>query len=141
MADNELDFRHWSFDAKTKKRVERSFKCDVVKTEDGHRLKIPKRQFFIQLVKFTPGKGPKDYTEFYNEIDEKLRRHGKKTRHELDIHEIATFVTFGQYDMVVLCDAPNMLTYSKFLASYINPGNSSSFGSTNTLISACSATH
>jgi uncharacterized protein with GYD domain len=138
---NELDFRHWSYDPRTKKRTERIFKSRLVRTEDGREVKVPDRQFFIQLVRFTPGKGPKDYTEFYKEIDEKLARGGKKTRHELDIHEIATFATFGRYDMIVLCDAPNMATYNKFLASYINPGSGKSFGTTETQIVACAIIH
>ena len=124
----ELDIRHWHFDKKDGKKKDRGpFKCKVLK--EG--VLLPERQFFVQLVKFAPGKGPKDFFDFYTALDKKLKAMYGKTRCEqMDIHEIVSFLTWGQYDMVVLWDAPDMTTANEFLAAWVDPGD---YGSSTTL--------
>jgi uncharacterized protein with GYD domain len=127
--DGELDIRHWSFDKKEGKKKDRGpFKYRTLK--EG--LLLPERQFFVQLVKFAPGKGPKDFFEFHIHLDEKLKRMYKgKTRCEgMKIHEIVSFVTWGLYDMVVLWDAPSMATANEFLAAWVDSGD---YGTSTTL--------
>lgn len=102
-------------------------------------LVIPKEQFFLQFVRFAAGKGPKDYIEFYREIDKVLKQKGdRKTRHEMGIHEIASFITLGRYDMVVLWEAPDMATFNKFMAAWPNPNG---FGSSETSASTTLLRH
>ncbi len=122
--DFELDMRH----------KDRKFRCRTVKKVDKplYRLVIPERQFFVQLISFAPGKGPKDYVEFHEKLNER--------RHSMDIHEIATFLTWGPYDMVVIWDAPNLETYNEFLAEWVNP-SSGSPGTGPTLVGASSLAH
>jgi hypothetical protein len=111
---------------------ERKFKCRTVKKGENYSLMIPERQLFVQLVRFAPGKGPKDYVEFHENFN--------TPRHKKDIHEIATFLTWGTYDMVVIWDAPNLETYNEFLASWINP--STGFpGTSDTLVGAIALRH
>lgn len=119
--DSELDMRH----------KERRFKCRTVKKEAKYSLMIPERQFLVQLIRFAPGKGPNDYVEFHESFNK--RRHEK-----YDIHEIATFLTWGNYDMVVIWDAPDLETYNEFLASWINSGFP---GTTDTLVTALAKKH
>jgi hypothetical protein len=100
----------------------RTFKSKIVSHKPGLRLMLPERQFFIQLIKFAPGKGPKDYFDFYIKLDKKLQQmYGGNRCDGMDIHEIVSFVTWGNYDMVVLWDAPDMRTANKFLAAWVDP--------------------
>lgn len=138
---DELDIRHLSFDRKEGKKKERSFKCKVVAKGDKHKILIPERQLFVQLVRFASGKGPKDYAEFYSQVDQNLKNQKKSTRHDMDIHEIMSLITWGRYDMIVILDAPNAKTYNEFLASYINPGTSTYFGTTETHVVASAMGH
>ena len=110
-----LPFTHTSTHGK--KRLTRKFRGELLKKNNDYSLILPDRQFFVQLVKFAPGKGPKDWVAFHKGMN----RH----RHSMDIHEIATFLTWGRYDMVVIWDAPDLETYNKFLASWVNPGGTS----------------
>lgn len=137
----ELGIKHLSYDRERKEKKERIFKGRVIKEGDRHKLIIPERQFFIQLVRFAPGKGPKDYADFYKELDDRLKGEKKPTRHDMDIHEIMSIITWGRYDMAVVLDAPDAKTYNEFLASYINPGTSVYFGSTETLVGASAMWH
>jgi hypothetical protein len=91
----------------------RTFEGQVLKRHSDYSLVHPDRQFIIQLVRFTPGKGPKDWVAFH--------KNKNALRHKMDIHEIATFLTWGKYDMIVLWDAKDLKTYNEFLASWINP--------------------
>ena len=103
----DLPFIHLS------RKGRRRFKGEVLKRGAGYSLILPDRQFFVQLVKFAPGKGPKDWVAFHNRMNAR--------RHQMDIHEIATFLTWGRYDMVVIWDAKDLETYNRFLASWVNP--------------------
>ena len=121
--DAELDMRH----------KERRFRCRTVKRGENYSLMIPERQFFVQLIRFAPGKGPNDYLEFHKNFN--------KQRHEtFDIHEIVTFLTWGDYDMAVLWDAPNIEAYNEFLATWINPNNGFP-GTSDTLVVALAKRH
>lgn len=113
---------------------ERSFKCKPVQTYGGIALLKPDRQLLVQLVKFAPGKGPQDYVKYYEELDRRLRRRYKKTRHQMDYHEIASFATYGRYDMVVLWDAKDLDTVNRVLAESINPAITKICGTFETLI-------
>ena len=129
-----LPFKHLT------RRKERSFKCDVLQRSGRTYLYKPERQFLVQLVKFAPGKGLQDYVKFYDEIDRRLRKKYRMTRHQMDMHEIVTFVTYGEYDMVVLWDAKDLDTVNKVLAEAINPAiNPNGFGSSQTQIVAMCA--
>jgi len=110
----------------------RKFKGQVLKQTRDYSLVLPDRQFFVQLVKFAAGKGPSDWVAFHKNMNR--RRHG------MDIHEIATFLTWGRCDMVVLWDAPNIERYNEFLASWINPNGNSPMTS-NTLVVASALRH
>lgn len=107
-----------------------TFESQVLKKTDNYALLSPAQQFFVQFVKFAPGKGPDDYVLAYRSVDDKLKKLYGKTRCEMGIHEIITFVTYGRYDLVVLFYAPSIKVYNKFLAVFLNPGND--FGTTET---------
>ena len=107
-----LPFTHLPGEGKPRK-----FKGQVLKQARDYNLVLPERQFFVQLATFAPGKGVSDWIAFHKTMN--------RRRHAMDIHEIATFLTWGRYDMVVIWDAPDIETYNKFLASWINPGGSS----------------
>jgi uncharacterized protein with GYD domain len=94
---------------------QRGFEGQILKQDEElkYSLVLPDRQLFVQLAKFTPGKGPKDWVAFHKSMNER--------RHAMGIHEIATFLTWGRYDMVVIWDAPDVKTYNEFLASWLNP--------------------
>ena len=124
-AGTPLPIKHVTHD-----KQERTFYGRVVKKTDDYSLILPKHQFFVQSVKFAPGKGPGDYVRAYKALDDQLKKMYGKTRCEMGIHEIVTFVTYGRHDLVVLWDAPNIETYHKFLAASLNPGND--FGTTET---------
>lgn len=111
---------------------QRKFKGQVLKQARDFNLVLPDRQFFVQLVKFAAGKGPSDWVAFHKNMN--------RRRREMDIHEIATFLTWGRYDMVVIWDAPDVETYNKFLASWINPGGDSPMTS-DTHVVASALTH
>ena len=137
--DQEMDIRHWKYDKKEGKKKDRIFKGKIVSDKEGLRLMLPERQFFIQLIKFAPGKGPKDYFDFYIKLDKILQQmYGFDRCDGMDIHEIASFVTWGRYDMVVLWDAPDMRTANKFLAAWVDPNG---FGGSDTLPVAAEAFH
>jgi len=104
-----LPFTHLSKAVKTP----REFEGDVLKRTEDYTLIHPDRQFIIELVKFAPGMGPQDWVDFHKDIND--------MRHKMDIHEIATFLTWGEHDMVVLWDAKDLRTYNEFLAKTINP--------------------
>jgi uncharacterized protein with GYD domain len=67
---------------------------------------------FITLVKLDPGKGAVNFMKAIDDVDSKLPG---GTRHSRGIHEDMTFVTLGQYDMVVVWRAPDLSTMSKYL--------------------------
>jgi hypothetical protein len=142
--DREMDIAHLRFDKGEGKRKERKFNSKTIVKESGLTLSLPERQFFVQLIKFAPGKGPKDYYDFYIRLEEKLRGlygAGKPdwTRcADMDVHEIVSFVTWGSYDMAVIWDAPNMETANKFLAAWVDPN---SFGSSDTLVVGLQSSH
>ena len=92
----------------------RQFEGDVAKRTPDYMLIQPDRQFIIEFVKFAPGKGPQDWVDFHKATNVTRCK-------EKNIHEIATFLTWGEYDMVVLWDAPDMKTYNEYLASTVNP--------------------
>jgi len=120
--DKELDIRHFKYHKKLRRKRDRRFRCRVLKRMRGLTLMLPERQFFVQLIKFAPGKGPMDYNAFYAQVDKRLRQmYGGNRCDGLDIHEIASFLTWGSYDMVVLWDAPDMATANKFLAAWVDP--------------------
>jgi uncharacterized protein with GYD domain len=122
-----------------KDKTERDFKGAVVKDTPDYKLIKPHRVLFVQLVKFAPGKGPKDYVDAYKDIDAELKRKYGKTRCDMDCHEIATFLTFGRHDMVVLWDAPDLETYQRVFAASVNPGTG--FGNTETMTVSAAMKH
>lgn len=83
------------------------------------------RQVFVMLVKFAPGKGPRDLVDFFDYVDTKLKADPKikMTRCEMDVHERLTYITWGRYDMVIVWDAPDMARATEFLSAWVNPGN------------------
>lgn len=131
-----LPFKHVRKD-----KTERSFEGTVVRDSKEHRYKLvkPERVLFLQVVKFAPGNGPKDYIKAYKDIDDELKTNYGKTRCEMDCHEIASFVTLGRHDMIVLWDAPNLETYQRVLAASVNPGTG--YGSTETHVVAMAMMH
>ncbi len=120
-----LTFKHVKRD-----KTERPFTGKVVKTGPGYELVKPDRAFFIQAVRFAPGHGPKDYVESYKHLDEQLKKKYGKSRCQMDVHEIATFITLGRYDMIVLWDAPDADTFHRVVAEQLNPNG---HGSSETL--------
>lgn len=130
-----LPFKHIKKD-----KTEREFTGKVVKGTADYKLVKPDRQFFVELIKFAPGKGPKDYVDFYKRLDEELKRkYGGKTRCQMDVHEIATFLTLGRSDMIVIWDAPNSETFHRVATARVNPGNE--VGSSETHSAICCMTH
>jgi len=103
-----LPFTHMS-----KTEGAREFEGDILKRTAEYTLVHPDRQFIIELVKFAPGMGPQDWVDFHKNLNE--------TRHKMGIHEIATFLIWGRYDMVVLWDVKDLKTYNEFLALTLNP--------------------
>ena len=124
-----LPFKHVMKD-----KTERTFKGTVLKATPDYKLVKSERAFFVQLVKFAPGKGPQDYVNSYRDIDNELRKKYGKTRCEMDCHEIATFLTLGRYDMVVLWDAPDLETYQQVAAASVNPGTDYGSSETHTVV-------
>lgn len=139
-----LPFKHWS----ESKKQEIDFKFDVLKRGDNYQLVKPEKQFFVQMIRFAPGKGPNDYVKFFKDIDQELNKKYKShpkfkghARHDvLGIHEMLTFITYGRYDMVAIYYAPSLAEFNEFINSYINP-NANSFGSTETLVGASELRH
>jgi hypothetical protein len=114
-----LPFKHVRKD-----KTERSFKGTVIKATPDYKLVKPDRTFFIQMVKFAPGKGPQDYIDSYKALDEELKAKYGTDRCGMDCHEIASFLTFGEEDMIVLWDAPDLETYQKVVLASISPARS-----------------
>jgi uncharacterized protein with GYD domain len=129
-----LPFKHIRKD-----KTERTFDGTVVKDGPGYKFVKPNRAFFLQLVKFVPGKGFKDYVEAYAEIDKELKKKYGKTRCEMDCHEIATFLTLGRHDMIVLWDAPDLETFQRVITAAVNPGTG--FGSSETQTTLACGVH
>jgi len=96
------------------------FEGQVVSETSDYKLIMPDRVLFVQLVKFCCCKGPNDYVQVYKDLDRELKSRYGKTRCEMDVHEIATFLTLGRYDMVVLWDAPDLATYQEIVAASLN---------------------
>ena len=94
----------------------REFEGDVLKRNADYTLVRPDRQFIVELVKFAPGMGPQDWVDYHKDLNEIRHKMGKD-----GIHEIATFLIWGTYDMVVLWDAEDLKTYNEFLALSVNP--------------------
>jgi uncharacterized protein with GYD domain len=115
---------------------DRSFEGIVVKATPEYKLIKPDRVLFVQLVKFASGKGPNDYIQAYKDLDRQLMSKYNKTRCQMDCHEIASFVTFGSYDMIVLWDAPDLETYQKIIAESVNPGTGYGSSETHTTLTA-----
>lgn len=90
-------------------------------------------QYFVTLVKFGPGYGPKDFMKFLYEHDKYLVERKKPTRHERGIHEDQTFITIGNYDMVIVWRAPNFEAAKNYLNDFLNPDGTNFGGSTDTL--------
>ena len=102
------------------------------------------RPVFITLIKFAPGKGPQDVADFFDIDVEKtlakegytappgdkrgLRRHDPK----LNVHELLSYVTWGEYDMVIVWDAESLSVAQKFLIAWAS--SSSGFGTSSTLV-------
>jgi len=124
-----LTFKHVRKDG-----TERTFKGTVLKATPDYKLVKAERVFFVQLVKFAPGKGPQDYINSYRDIDKELIKKYGKTRCQMDCHEIATFVTLGRHDMVVLWDAPDLQTYQKVVSASVNPGTDYGSSETHTVM-------
>ena len=99
---------------------ERTFDGKVVKETTDYKLVIPNRVFFVQMVKFAPCKGFKDYVDCYSTIDVELKKKYGKTRCEMGCHEIVSFSTLGRYDMVALWDAPDLETYQRVAAELVS---------------------
>ena len=97
----------------SKTEGERSFDGTVIKETSDYKLVKPRRVFFVQMVKFAPGKSFKDYTDCYDAVDIELKKKYGKTRCEMDCHEIITFATLGRHDMVALWDAPDLETFQR----------------------------
>lgn len=129
-----LPFKHVKRD-----KTERSFKGKVLKSTPDYKLVKPDRALLVQLIRFAPDKGPKDYVGFYKYLDTELQKKYGKTRCEMDVHEITTFLTLGTYDMIVLWDAPDSETFHRVVTAQVNPG--SGFGSSETHPVVCSMTH
>lgn len=106
-----LPFKHVS-----ETEGERTFDGTVIKELPDYQLVVPSRVFFLQMVKFAPGKGFKDYVDCYDAVDVELKNKYGKTRCEMGCHEIVSFSTLGRYDMVVLWDAPDLQTYQRIVA-------------------------
>jgi hypothetical protein len=110
------------------------------------RLKPLERPTFITLVKFAPGKGPQDVTNFFDiEVEGTLKNRGYEApatdkrglrRHhgKLDVHELFSYVTWGEHDMVIVWDAKDMEAAHEFLDAWAS--SSSGFGTTSTLVAA-----
>ena len=101
----------------SKSEGERPLEGVVVKETADYKLVKPGRVLFIQMVKFAPGKGFKDYIECYRAVDAELKKKYGKTRCEMGCHEIASFFTLGRHDMVCLWDAPDLETYQLMIAA------------------------
>jgi uncharacterized protein with GYD domain len=80
---------------------------------------------YLLLVKFAPGKTPKDFVEFFNRVDQKLCWKYGKTRHQMGIHERRTFLMKGEYQLAVLWDAPSKRVARRFLAIWLKDGRMS----------------
>ena len=93
------------------------------------------------LVKFAPGKGPNELAEFFdNDVEAVLKTKGfnapagdTKRRHDprLDVHELHSYVTWGEYDMVIIWDAKDMAAAEEFASAW---AGKATFGTTNTLV-------
>ncbi len=84
---------------------------------------------FITLVKLEPGKSAVNFMTAIDRVDSKLPG---GTRHSRGIHEDLTFVTLGQYDMVVIWRAPDLSTMSNYLQELFDACGSD-LGKTETL--------
>jgi hypothetical protein len=120
-----LPIKHLTHD-----KQEKTFHGRVIKKTDDYGLVLPEQQFFVQMVKFAPGKGPDDYVHAYEAADDEFKKVYGKTRCDMGIHEVVTFVIYGRYDLAVIWYAPNIETYDKYLAILLSMGND--FGSTET---------
>lgn len=76
-------------------------------------------QYFVTLVKFSPSCGAKEFMKYIYDADAKL----KPTREERGIHEDTTFLTAGQYDMVIVWRAPTFEVYSQYMRDLLTVGN------------------
>jgi hypothetical protein len=101
-----------------------------------------RRDAYLLLVKFRPDETPRDFVDFFDRVDEKLYKKYGKTRHEMGIHERATYKLKGDYQLAVLWDAPNRNVAKKFLAVWLKRDGSmhtsdgSGFKGSNNLVSA-----
>ncbi len=119
---------------KTKDHDERVFNCELVKptkieeaAKAEYLLFTPQKLLLIQFVKFVPGKGYNDFLNYYRgEFEDRCRAMWGTDRHGLGIHEILTFFTLGEYDLIILLEAKDLEAYSKFVALHNGPNNSSS---------------
>lgn len=105
-----------------------SFEGNVLRKTGDYCLIQPDRQFFVQLVKFAPGKDLADWIAFHKPMNDK--------RHAMGIHEVATFVTWGRYDLIVVWYANSLKDYNEFLASWINGKDSPVTSDTHVVASA-----
>jgi len=105
-------------------KPDRSFTGKVVKSTPDYKLVKPDRFLFLQKVTFAPGNGFQEHIDFYKHVDNELKKKYGKTRCDMDVHEIATFFTMGDQDMVILWDAPDSDTYYRVVAAGVNPGDS-----------------
>jgi len=105
------------------------------------KLKDLPNQTFIMLVKFAPGKGPDDLAEFFDkDVEAVLMSMGynappghTKRRHDpkLDVHELDSYLAWGEYDMVITWSAKDMAAAQAFARAW---AGKTTFGTTNTLV-------
>lgn len=133
-----LPFKHVKRD-----KTERFFTGKVVKPTADYKIVKPDRALFVQRVAFAPNAGFKEYIDFYKQLDDELRKKYGKTRCDMDVHEIATFFTLGDQDMIVLWDAPDCDTFDRIVAEglTISSGEGNGYGTSNTSKVTAAGTH
>jgi len=86
--------------------------------------------YFITMVKFNPGKGAMNFMKAVDQVDKTLPG---GPRHSRGIHEDMTFVTLGQYDMVMIWRAPDLSTMGKYWQELLDACGAD-LGKTETLV-------
>jgi uncharacterized protein with GYD domain len=90
----------------------RRFEAMPVSAPDGQPA-----HYFITMVKFNPGMGAMTFMNAADRVDKTLPG---GPRHSRGIHEDITFVTLGQYDMVMVWRAPDLATMGKYWQELID---------------------
>ncbi len=74
------------------------------------------RSAYILMVKFGRGMTTRDFVDLFDRVDKKLCRKFGKTRHEMGIHESASYrLESDNYNWAILWDAPNPRVAKQFL--------------------------